>query len=112
MSAGELRESVAFDKIAPAADDGGTVAGAWTEQFRERAGFTVLVGSEPVIQQRLQGVQPVVVKVRSNSNTRLVDASWRIRDVNAGTAYNIRAVTPTSPRREYIDFLCDAGVAD
>lgn len=108
--AGELRERVAFDQIAEADTSYGITAGDWEEMFRVSARIKPLRGSEPIIAQRLQGVQPVVIKVRSSSNTRLVDTSWRVRNVRSGATYNIRAVTPDE-RRAYIDLLCEGGVA-
>jgi SPP1 family predicted phage head-tail adaptor len=90
--------------------EGGETVGDWTEQFTCAARIRPLVGSEPVIAQRLTGVQPAVITVRSSSLTRTVDSSWRIRNARTGTQYNIRAVTPDE-RRAYIDFLCEAGVA-
>lgn len=110
MSAGELRELVAFDQIAESDSSYGLMAGEWEEMFRTAARIKNLRGSEPVIAQRLQGVQPAVIKVRSFSDTRLVDASWRVRNVRSGAVYNIRAVTPDE-RGFYIDLLCEAGVA-
>lgn len=108
--AGELRELVAFDKITPAESDFGVVAGAWEEQFQTRAGIRCLVGSEPIIAQRLQGVQPAVIRVRSSSETRLVDSSWRCRDVNSDTVYQIKSCTPDVSGM-WIDFLSVVGIA-
>jgi SPP1 family predicted phage head-tail adaptor len=108
-AAGDLRWRVAFDQITEADSDLGGTAGDWEEQFSCRARLRYLKGSEPVIAQRLTGVQPVVITVRSSSLTRCVDASWRVRD-ERGTVFNIRSVTPDE-RRAWIDFLCDAGVA-
>ncbi len=110
MPAGELRERVAFDLIGEASSPGGITAGDWEEQFVTAARIRFLVGSEPVIAQRLQGVQPAVLTVRSFIDTRRVDTSWRARNVRTGEVFNIRSVTPGEDRA-YIDFLCEAGVA-
>ena len=110
MSAGELYFKFAFDKAAaPTNDGGGSVPGAWVEQFQCRAGLKFLRGTEPIIAQRLQGVQPVVIKVRVSSRTTQIDTTWRARDVRAGTVFNIRAVTPDD-KRAYIDLLAESGV--
>lgn len=110
MSAGELRERVAFHSIADSDSSYGITAGEYEEQFRRAARVRPLVGTEPVIAQRLTGVQPVVIRVRSDSETRDVDTAWKIVDVRSLVAYNIRAVTPDE-KRKYIEFLCEAGVA-
>lgn len=110
MTAGELRERVAFDQLSSEDTDFGIANGDYEEQFRRDARIRPLIGSEPVIAQRLTGVQPVVIKVRSDSSTRMVTTAWRIRDVRSGTDYNVRAVTPDE-KRIYIEFLCESGVA-
>lgn len=110
MSAGELREKVAFQSRTEVDDGFGNTEGTWSSQFEEPARIQPLRGSEPIIAQRLQGAQPVVIKVRSSARTRSIDASWRAVDARAGTVYNIRAVTPDEKRR-YIDLLCDSGGA-
>lgn len=108
---GELRENFAFDKIEQTANDGGgTIPGAWVEQFTARAGVRMLKGSEPIIAQRLQGIQPVVIKIRSSTKSRLVDTSWRARDKRSDAIYNIRAVTPDA-KRAWIEILAEGGVA-
>ncbi len=109
-SASELRERVSFESQTSVESDGGTVAGNWAEQFTRRAKVRYLKGSEPVIAQRLVGVSPVVVTVRSDHMTRTVDSSWRLRDSNSGTLLNIRSVTPDE-KRTWIDLLCEVGSA-
>lgn len=110
MPAGELREKVAFEEQAVSDSSHGIVAGDWEEQFRVSARIRPLIGSEPVIAQRLTGVQPVIITVRSNANARRIVAAWRVKNVRTGTLYQIRAVTPDETR-DYIDLLCEAGVA-
>lgn len=108
MTAGERRERVAFDEIGEDDADGGIVAGVWTEQFRRWARVKPLRGSEPVIAQRLQGVQPVVITILSSVDTRTITTAWRARNLRTGDVYQIRAVTPDEKRKE-IDLLCEAG---
>lgn len=110
MSAGELRERIAFAIVAEADSAYGTIAGEWADQFTVAARIQPLRGSEPVIAQRLQGVQPVVIKVRSSSDTRRITTAWRARDDRKGTLFNIRSVTPDE-RRVYIEMIAEAGVA-
>lgn len=110
MTAGQLREMVAFDEVAESDTSYGIVAGDWDEQFQRAARIKPLLGSEPVIAQRLQGVQPMVITVRSDSETRLITTAWRARNVRTGQAFQIRAITPDE-RRAYIDLLCEWGPA-
>lgn len=110
MSAGELRERVAFESIAEDDSSYGIMAGDWEEQFRRAARIESAPGSEPVISQRLTGVNPVWIKTRADAETETVDASWRIKDVRANVYYNIRSVVPDE-RGKYIRFLVERGVA-
>lgn len=69
-------------------------------------------GSEPVIGARLTGVQPVVIRVRSSSLTRLIATDWRAVDErDASKVYNIRAVSNPDQRNREIEILAEAGVA-
>jgi len=107
-----LRDSVAFDKRTPdIVGDAGITPGDWVEQFKERAAVTWLRGSEPVIAQRLQGVNPVVVRVRSSARTRLIDSSWRVRLKGRNNlALSIVSLMPDQ-RDFYIEITCQAGVS-
>lgn len=60
--------------------------------------------------QRLQGVQPVTIRVRSHAATRSVDASWRAVDARSGAIYAI--ISPpinVSQKNDYIDMLATSG---
>lgn len=107
-SAGELRDSVAFDRETSGDDGYGNTVSGFAEQFTVSARIRYLRGQEPVIAQRLQGVQPAVITVRASSQTRQIDASWRARNARSGEAFNVKAVTP-SDDRQWIDLLCEAG---
>lgn len=109
-SAGDLLHRVAFDKRQDIDRGDGVYVGQWVEQFQVRAGFAHLRGGESLMADRLQGQHTQVIFVRSSSQTRQVNADWRVRDVRAGTEFNIRDVTPTNDRH-WLDFLCQSGVA-
>lgn len=108
MSAGELRELLAFDSIGDQDADGGRVPGVWTEQFQRRARVKPLRGSEPVIAQRLVGVQPFLVTVRASTEAREITTGWRARDVRTGAIYQIRTVVQDE-KRKYIELTCESG---
>lgn len=110
MSAGELRERVAFHSIAEVDSSFGIEAGEYEEQFRRAARIKSAGGSEPVIAQRLTGVNPVEITVRSDSSTREVTEAWKIVDTRTLQAYQVRSVIPDE-RRKYIKFLVELGPA-
>lgn len=109
-SAGDLFHRVAFDKRAPEDDEHGNVEGEFVERFQRRAGFTFLRGGETVIAARLEGRQPVVVLVRSDTETRLVDTDWQMRDVRTLTVYAIKSIIP-SDDRQWLHITVESGVA-
>ncbi|WP_336801474.1 phage head closure protein [Kaistia sp. MMO-174] len=112
MSAGELRERVAFDRR-DAVDDGygNTVAGDWREQFVVWARIQPLKGGEGVQAARLAGSQPVVIRVRLSSSTREIRVDWRARDVRNGMPFNITSMANMDEKGAYLDVLATSGVA-
>lgn len=112
MSAGELRERVAFEYRA-AVDDGygNEVSGDWTLGFRCAARIKPLRGGESVQAARLAGKQPVAITVRVSSNTRAVTTDWRVRDTRTDEVYNIRSKVNPDEKRAYFEMECDSGVA-
>lgn len=110
FGSGDLRERVAFEARTQVDDGYGNSAGAWSERFQRRAGFTFLRGSEAVIASRLQGRQPVIIRVRSDSATRAITTDWQIRDLRTETAYAVRSIIQTSDRM-WIDITAESGVA-
>lgn len=110
MSSGDLRDLVAFEEPSESSDAGGIISGSWTERFRRLVAIDNARGNEAVIAQRLQGVNPVTIRVRMSTATRGVTSAWRIRHVLSGEYYNIRSVIP-KPDREWLDLFCENGVA-
>jgi SPP1 family predicted phage head-tail adaptor len=108
-SAPNLRDRVAFDAETTGDDGYGNTVTGWAEQFVVAAQIRYLRGSEPVIAERLQGVQPVVVTVRDSTQTRAINAGWRAREARTGTVFNIRSVTPSDGNRAWIDMLAEVG---
>lgn len=121
-SAGRLYERVAFDKRESADDGYGNTVSDFTEQFQRRAAFTYLRGGEAVIAGRLEGRQPIVVRVRADSETRQITSDWRMRDARngewsdsgetvwTGPLYAVRSVAETEDRL-WLDVMVESGVA-
>lgn len=122
-TAARLYEHVAWDERQQTSDGHGNYEGEFVEAFTCRAAFTYLRGTETVIAARLEGRQPIVVRVRASSETRQIDHDWRMRDLRAGQwageigsqywdgpVYAVRSVIPTEDRR-WIDVTVERGVA-
>lgn len=118
MTAGQLRERIAFEDPGegvdsngdPITDEAGNAVGEWTERYRCDAGIIFLRGGEPVLAERLTGQRPSIITVRACDDARQVTTAWRVRDLRKDRLFNIRSITP-DPENSYIDFLCEDGVA-
>lgn len=119
---GQLYERVAFDDRAMVSDGEGNAEGEFAQVFECRAGFTYLRGTEAVIAARLEGKQPVVVRVRRNSKTEQIDTDWQMRNLRdgawagesgaeywSGPVYAVQSVIPTIDR-QWIDVTVQSGV--
>jgi SPP1 family predicted phage head-tail adaptor len=110
-AAPNLRDRVAFGSETTGSDGYGNEVTGYTDQFTVAAQIRYLRGTEPVLAERLQGVQPVVLTVRRSSQTEQITAAWRARDArDASKVFNIRSVTP-SDDRAWIDLLAEVGRA-
>jgi len=123
MASEDLFHKVAFDSRAAEDDGEGNVEGKFVQRFECRAGFTFLRGGETVIAGRLEGRQPVVVRVRRSSNTLQIAPDWRMRDLRngewlgepdapywSGPEYAVRSVIPTDDRL-FLDVTVESGGA-
>lgn len=115
MHAGDLRSRVTFAQRAATSDGYGNALGDWADQFTVAARIQPRLGGEAVLAARLQGTQPVTIRVRQSSQTREIDATWRAIDARKGTVFNIRSVVDpyehTAEHGRWIDILAEAGVA-
>ncbi len=110
--AGALSEIVAFESRAVIDDGyGNEVSGDWTERFKANARIQPIKGGESVIADRLQGTQPVVIRVRYEPQSLSANTDWRVRDLRAGVIYQIKSQANMDEKRRYIEFLAIAGVA-
>jgi SPP1 family predicted phage head-tail adaptor len=112
MAAGKLRERLKFQKRGEPVDDGyGNTVTDWVDQFTVSARVKPRLGSEPIIAQRLQGVQPVTITVRASSDTRQIAPDWRAIDTRDATkVYNLRTAAADEKDR-FIEMLADDGAA-
>lgn len=104
IRAGDLRDRFTFDR--PALDDNGDRLGPGrVDSITVAANVQYLHGTEPVQAQRLQGVQPVVLTIRTSAAARLIDNGFRAVDVRDPTrVFDITGVEPT-PDRAFLQVL-------
>jgi head-tail adaptor len=112
---GDLRFRVRFDRQVEATDPAGGTLTSWVEQFTRWADIRPMRGSEPVISQRLTGVQPVLIIVRADSQTRAMDSSWRAVEMLNGTPvryYALKTAEDMERRLDFITMVAEAGTPD
>lgn len=59
---------------------------------------------------RLQGKQPVVVRIPQSAGADAINNDWRARDKHREVEYNIRTIVPSTDRL-WLDLMCESGVA-
>jgi SPP1 family predicted phage head-tail adaptor len=113
--AGELRGRARFSRPNSVEDEYGNVSTGWEDMFTVSANFTPRLGGESVEAARLEGRQPVIVRVRYSPDTKLIRTDWRATNVDSGIVYNIRSVVDPNmgnPQHgKWIEALAEAGVA-
>lgn len=110
MSAGALRERVAFD--APA-HDGDGVQDGWADAADATecsAAFVYQRGSEAVDAARLSGRAIYKLRIRQCAAARAITTDWRMRDLRRGTAYQVREVDGITDQR-WVYIVVESGVA-
>jgi hypothetical protein len=80
-SAGDMRQSVRFERRASASDGYGNAEGDWLEFIAKRSVSLLPVkGGAEVVAQRLQGVEAYTLLVYSDSQTRQLTDADRVVD--------------------------------
>jgi len=112
---GELKSRITFAQPDAVSDEYGNSTSGWQDKFTVAAQITPRLGGETVEAARLEGRQPVVVRVRYSSDTKQIRGDWRATDVGSGIAYNVRSVVDPNmggPQHgQWIDVLAESGVA-
>lgn len=110
--AGNLQQLVAFDARGVVDDGmGNVVSGPWAEEFQAYAQFFFGRGSEEIMAARLEGREPMIVRIRMCADARRITTDWRMRDVRADDkAFNIRDITYDN-NRAVVDLAVEGGVA-
>lgn len=113
MQAGDLRERIGFYR--PVASDDG--AGNETSGFGDAPDFVLFanekpkLGGEAVLAGRLTGANLVNLTVRQSSLSRQVETEWRAKNERSGAVYNIRSIVDPDQHRQWLEMLCEKGVA-
>jgi head-tail adaptor len=88
---GEMTRRVTFQAHGP--DANGDPLGAWADVVTRWAKITPNIGGEGVMDQRIEGTQPVVIYVRRDAETKAIDNSYRAVDAfDTATIWNVSSV--------------------
>jgi head-tail adaptor len=112
-TAGELRQSVRFERRVTQPDGYGNTEGGWEPLIARRsAKLTPTKGGESVIADRLQGVAAWDLWVRFDAQTSQVTTEDRVVDVrDPRREFNIRFAQDMTGRRRWILMQLELGVA-
>jgi len=113
ISAGDLRFRVGFFQRALQSDGYGNTQSEFPDdpEFTVSAAIVPKLGGESIQAARLVGRKHVNITVRSSGVTRMVSESWKARDMRSGVDYNIRSIIDPDGKRQWIEMLCEEGVA-
>jgi head-tail adaptor len=70
------------------------------------------MGGEEATAARLQGVQPMIITIRSCIAARAIDSTWRAADVNSGAVYDIKAVSNPDEKNAWLEIMAVQGSPD
>lgn len=110
---GDLRWRIGFYQRALQSDGYGNNEAEYPAdpEFEVWALLVPKLGGETVQAARLAGKNMVNITVRRSSNTLTVTDAWRAKDENSGVIYNIRSIIDPDGKRQWIEMLCEQGVA-
>jgi len=112
--AGEFgRMRIGFFRHPLHSDGYGSTEGDYSDEpeFVMSAKVRNKLGGETVQAARLEGRKFVNITVQSCLAVRAVSTAWKARDMRAGVDYNIRSIIDPDGKRQWVEMLCEEGVA-
>lgn len=104
--AGDLKDRIRFERRA--LDGHGDRTGDWGAEFTSRAKLTYLRGGEAVMQQRLEGRQPIAIRLRASALTRSITTAWRGVNLKTAAEYDIASASQISDEDgDWVDLLVE-----
>lgn len=112
---GKMRARIRFDCRTSVDDPYGGTVSSWQPQFSRWAEIRPLQGREEVLAQRLQGVQPVLIIVRLDAETRTIGTDWRAVELNGETVvatYALKTACDMERGGAFLTMMAEAGAPD
>lgn len=104
--AGRLKDRVALERRA--LDANGDRLGDWEAIATCAASILYRVGTETVLQSRLEGAAVVEVVVRDQGAIAGLGTGWRVRDVRKGRIFDVTAIAWDRPERGFLSIAAKA----
>lgn len=111
MGAGKLDHRMQFSRRVEQQDGYGNMIADWQPEFEAWCDITFLKGSETVLASRLEGRSPVIIKLRSSTDSQRVTHEWRAKHLNTGVVYEIKEMPRPTEDRAYLEMMATNGVA-
>ena len=111
MRAGDMRDRLQFEKRSDTDDGYGNSQATFSPQFQCWGQIMPQRGTEQAMDSRLQGIQPMVIRVRLNSDTQAIATDWQVRDLRTDAVYAIKSVVDPTRRREFLEITATSGIA-
>jgi len=106
--AGDLRQAITVQRKTTTPNAAGDLTGSWANVATLAASIMPTRGGETVRAQRLGGISPFDIVVRSSSVTRSITSADRLIDRD-GQAYNVKWAGNLDGRDRFIWIAAEAG---
>ena len=109
MKTPNLREQVVFERLTEGDDGFGNTVTGWQAHLTVWADVRETLGKERVDAGRVEDSNTATVRIRNFPASRGLTPADRV--VMRGVPWNIRSIVPMGNRGQYLDALCERGVA-
>lgn len=109
MTAGSLRDRVAFQRATTGDDGYGNITTAWSDHLTVWANVRETLGKERVDAGRVEASRTATIRVRQSPDTLGLTEADRV--LLHGKPWNIRSIARVGNDGAMLDILIEAGVA-
>ena len=105
MRAGSLNKRATFQRFTSVSDGAGGVTETWSDFATVWAQFSPERAREKIQQGRIADNQAGALRVRSSTQTRQIDATYRVS--LDGVTYNVRSVINPDQHNDMLEFAIE-----
>lgn len=108
IQAGDLRAAITIQRQSTTANAAGDLTGSWSNVATVAASIHSTRGGESVRAQRLSGIEPFDIVVRSSASTRSITTADRLIDRD-GRTFNVKWTGDLDGRGRFAWITAEAG---